>query len=538
MQSGAVSFLQRHGFNFSAQFLQGVPYLSVQEESQARINMAAEAKRQDMDLKPEDDHLVQHIRDSIAKWQAQPKDEQEDYLNIPNTAMTGFPRTVPRELNNYHKRLVHQIVQNEFPAMRTQGMGHFVQITDPTDGQQQSERSLEEERRERDLGRAVGFRWLLDGLIGKDLSNIPEDYLLAALPSTTKAMDGERPVQSLRESLNQKLKTRRKVLVGHNCTTDLLYLYKLVVGDLPGNLANFLKEIHDMFPAIIDTKFLANSHSEKLGRITLGEVEVDLQDETGMPDIVTPPEFDRYTNEAFYHEAGYDSYITAIVAIKMAAKLNKEGTARKKQQEEQEKKLAVAEARSPPEFGMPEGYMTTTESASSKDNNVFASSAASARHGNLSESLSRQSNPDTLPSASSALPSSSNIVAVKAIKPTSAESHPSSTETSVEKVRSAFSSATIYDSLDTARSRSSSAASSDPVDAKMPGDTPPQSPSLSLLGRVLGGQSEKPLTREDLDRMVVQGLLMPRWKEEKAFWDVYGNRLQCNGTQEGVMRIV
>lgn len=72
MQSGAVSFLQNHGFDFQQQFMYGVPYLSWQEEREVRENMAVEAKRQDMELKPNDQPLVTHIRDEIAKWQATP----------------------------------------------------------------------------------------------------------------------------------------------------------------------------------------------------------------------------------------------------------------------------------------------------------------------------------------------------------------------------------------------------------------------------------------------------------------------------------
>jgi len=41
-----------------------------------------------------------------------------------------------------------------------------------------------------------------------------------------------------------------------------------------------------------------------------------------------------------------------------------------------------------------------------------------------------------------------------------------------------------------------------------------------------------------MDKMVQEGKMMPRWDKEGAFWDVYGNKLQVNGTVEGVLKIV
>lgn len=73
MHSGAVSFLQRNGFDFATQMVEGTPYLSRQEEARARSNILAEAQREDMMLKPEDEPLITHVRRAIEGWQARPK---------------------------------------------------------------------------------------------------------------------------------------------------------------------------------------------------------------------------------------------------------------------------------------------------------------------------------------------------------------------------------------------------------------------------------------------------------------------------------
>ena len=548
MSSGAVSFLQKNGFDFGRQMVHGVPYLSIQEEEKARAKMTADSKRDDMVLKENDQILVTHIRDSIAKWQAQPKEEQEDYLNIPH----GQPAGIPNELNGYQRRLVHQVVQNEFSAMKTQGMGHFIQITNPTSEQQASKASLEAEYRDRDLARAIGFRWIIDGIMGRDLTNLPDDYLLPALPSTVSASEGEKPIKAFLGDLNSKLRSRRKVLVGHNCMTDIMFLHKMAIGDLPEKLEDFKDKIHDMFPAIIDTKFLSSCFSEKHGRLDLGSVAQELELEEGGPELYTSGEFDRYADGAWLHEAGYDSYITAIVAIRMASKLQRMGSSPKKDHDRQEQDVAKAAAVSSslPDFGVTDGYVTAAESMDDLSETASAGQARNPRPQTPQTPVTATRSPTSPPTSSSkpsrtrsfghsknndSIPptpfasnpptttpaSSSSVIAIRTrSKPPSPSPPPppmnsdnknEPTSTSSSPLRSAFTSRTIWDTLSA---------------SEMPGSRPssPEAEAADLESK--------------MDKMVVEGKMMPRWDKEGAFWDVYGNKLQVNGTVEGVLKIV
>lgn len=54
-----------------------------------------------------------------------------------------------------------------------------------------------------------------------------------------------------------RLRKHQPVLVGHNVFTDLVYFYRSFVGPLPETLEDFCAEIHDLFPRIVDTKYLA-----------------------------------------------------------------------------------------------------------------------------------------------------------------------------------------------------------------------------------------------------------------------------------------
>lgn len=499
MNSGAISFLQRNGFDFAKQMLHGVPYLSVQEEEKARAKMTADAKREDLEFKQDDQHLVGHVRTSIATWMSQPKEEQEEYLNIPNNNAT---HDLGDELNSYQRRLVHQIVQNEYPGLKTKGMGHFVSIENLNADKQVSMKQLEEEHRERDLARAIGFRWIVDGIIGKDISRLPEDYLLPAMSQTVDANDGEKPMKAFLSSLMQKLRERRKVLIGHNCMTDLLFLYKMTIGDLPETLNDFREKLHDLFPAIIDTKFLSSCYSEKHGRLALGEVYEDLNlDQSVLPQLYTSGEFDRYTSSAWLHEAGYDSYITAIVAIRMAAKLSRDGSSRKKDHDRQLQEVAAAAADHPPEFGVSDNYITPIQTKDEVKNDQP-----------LPHTQEKKD------SGQSPLSSLASTISNISSKLTGGSSSPQNTSTSSTKedsqvagVRSLFASTSIYDKL---------------ADSTMPGEKETADSTQNIQ-----------TAEETQSRLVNEGRLMPRWQEEGGFWDFYGNKLQVNGTQEGVLTL-
>lgn len=540
MNSGAVSFLQRNGFDFGKQMLYGVPYLSLQEETSARNKMTADAKRDDMILKPDDQVLVQHIRDSIAKWQSKPIDEQEEYLNIPHNSPEGISAT----LNAYQRRLVHQVIQNEFPAMKSQGMGHFIQITNPTSDQQASQAQLEQEQRERDLSRAIGFRWIIDGIIGRDLSKLPEDYLMPALSRTREESNMEASVKSLIEDLNDKLQARRKVLIGHNCMTDVMFLYRMTIGDLPPTVEEFKDRLHDLFPAIIDTKFIANCFSEKYGRLSLGEVERDLSTVENLPAIHTPGRFDRYAQTAFLHEAGYDSYITAKVAIQMSTMLHMSGSARKKDHDRQQQEIekAAANASSLPDFGVQDEYTTATECVDTPSESTATdpprtiagtiksfftvptqpqSPDQNTTEDNATARMRTDSINSHISGTSTTTNTASSVIAVKQNAPNPPNKRKKGSidwrdESAVAAVRSAFASTSIYDALDKS------------------GDAMP--------GEANSEENEQAVAQEDsqmkMDRMVKEGKMMPRWHEEGPFWEIYGNNLQVNGTQEGVLKMV
>jgi len=328
--TSAVDFLKRVGFDFSKPFNVGVPYLSRDEAKQARERHENRQKKDaiaDLHIKETDVEsiaLLQRIRDQVDAWLAEATGS--DYLNIgPVGSDIEIDGQAPAELTRYEKRLVHQLVRAEYPNLVTFSKRGFVQVVH-FDAEREARISA---GRKADLderiGRQKGFRWVMEALLGNNIGKL--DLTL----STTDPNTGDpvfADIHEYRAKFNRAhaiLRNRPRVLVGHNCFLDLVYLYKAFIGSLPGTVEEFTTEIHNRWPAIIDTKYMAThncgdinpaSSLEEIARqLAYPEVQLDVLDEL----------HSKYKDVEVFHEAGFDSYLTAQVAVRLSMKLEHEG---------------------------------------------------------------------------------------------------------------------------------------------------------------------------------------------------------------------
>ena len=196
----------------------------------------------------------------------------------------------------------------------------FVQITAFN---KEREDTVQEDRnryfREK-LNRQIGLRWIVEGMVGGDLSPID----VKGLESTVEGR-ADTVAQDFNK-LRDKLKTKRTILVGHNVFLDLVYFYKCFFGQLPDRVEEFQDLMHQLFPVIIDTKYLAthNVVNPGLSKSALEDLDNELS-KLPVPVIETHPDYDKYTNDTPAHEAGFDSFLTAKVLIRLSAKLEAAG---------------------------------------------------------------------------------------------------------------------------------------------------------------------------------------------------------------------
>lgn len=185
--------------------------------------------------------------------------EKDGYINIPNAAdadVAAGPDLSELTINNYQKRLVHQLVRTEYPDLVSMGRPTFVQIIRYD---KQREEGLQESKLRTLQGRLskqTGFRWIVEALVGGDISGL-DPWCFTSVINEPTGVDDEKIVTEYFDHMQAKLKSRRPVLAGHNLLVDLVYLYRTFIGELPDRVEEFQQAIHELFPLVVDTKYMA-----------------------------------------------------------------------------------------------------------------------------------------------------------------------------------------------------------------------------------------------------------------------------------------
>ncbi|KAL4871161.1 hypothetical protein BDV12DRAFT_184032 [Aspergillus spectabilis] len=330
-QSSAIEFLLEHKFNMDSLYRTGVQYISREEEAQAVARAVGRQTQTStltsMDVK-ETDHesleFLKSVRRLVDNWLAL-GDKRDDHLNIPPPSreinVRGL-KAMPSVLNRFQKRLVHQLVEVEYPGLVTVGRPAFVQIIEYDE---ERERSIKDQRVQRVQERAwkeTGFRWIAEALAGGDLTNLSRNYFPGIRANIAPREQGE-TLNDFVDNFKQRLKAHRPVLVGHNLFTDLVYFFRCFFGPLPQSVEDFQSMVYEHFPVLIDTKYLATHDCGSMNPTSsLQEINDSLL-QTPKPEMSIHPHFARYHIEKVDHEAGYDSLLTAQVFIRLSAQLGK-----------------------------------------------------------------------------------------------------------------------------------------------------------------------------------------------------------------------
>ncbi|KAF2993422.1 hypothetical protein E8E13_000004 [Curvularia kusanoi] len=316
-QSGACQFLLGCNFDLGAPFARGVQYLSREEAVRAKRLADARLDKkntiEDLQLKDTDtDSLdfVRRAREALTAWQ------KSTATSLEITSCTGLSKkSVVNTISRFEKRLVHQLVRAEFPDAVAIGRQDCIRII-PFDPVREADNTQRLKNRVREqIARQTGFRWIFEALVGGEIN--PDLLYVMGLHDR----DDQRPrFDRALESLTRK----SPVLVGHNMFTDIVYLYRTFVGPLPDTLAEFNASLHELFPKIIDTKYLATHDEGDLNaNPDLETIARGLQKQP-LPDISTHEHHDKYNDLEAFHEAGYDSLLTATIMLRLAAKLGHE----------------------------------------------------------------------------------------------------------------------------------------------------------------------------------------------------------------------
>lgn len=330
-QSGAVEFLLKNAFNFNVSFEDGVPYLSREEERVAKekfIARGAKGRFEDMEILDSDNltrDFLNKVRGEIDEWEGANREGIEimsrtkHWKEMQDAEMGG-------DLTSFDRRLIHQIVRNEYPTLVSIGRRQSILIKPLDEERELQIRKNQYKRLKEKIYAHIGFRWIVEALSQGSLANIDLMWFTRD-PESGQAKYYEPYAYEARfHRVVDKLKRKSPVLIGHNCFTDLIYLYAAFIGPLPATVGEFRVRCHDLFPVVVDTKYLFTHNCGNLNPMSsLDGIEENLRVQQ-TPKIETHEDHGKYVGEEMYHEAGYDSYLTARVAILLSAKLEAKGT--------------------------------------------------------------------------------------------------------------------------------------------------------------------------------------------------------------------
>ncbi len=202
-----------------------------------------------------------------------------------------------------------QLLETNFPgrfvAFRT-GEGSFLQIVE-NDEDQREMWSLKIADRQAACNKQNGFCWIIEALLGNDFADaITAECQKNVGGANAKIHFTTDDLAADLKAMEQRLKQRRPVLVGHNQFMDLCFLYSTFFCPLPESMDEFKENIQLLFPRMVDTKYMLTrgthsmSSEDNLERLFAAAAAQPL------PKMACDAVFG-YNSRSQAHQAGFDS---------------------------------------------------------------------------------------------------------------------------------------------------------------------------------------------------------------------------------------
>ncbi|XP_025093055.1 pre-piRNA 3'-exonuclease trimmer-like isoform X2 [Pomacea canaliculata] len=283
-QASSIQFLCQFNFDFNKFAYEGVPFLNEDQERELCQCISSGVLFSGLH-RPLDESFIQSLCSMVATW----------YVSS-SVGQTFTLHQQPSDGKLWNDFIIQTEIRKRFPEVWT-SIDPFKNIA--------IERITPERRKELEMKR-----------------------------ESDKERDQERLKQSLLgfTRVFRVMREYQKPLVGHNMLMDLLFLFDKFIHPLPIKYCSFKKQLHEIFPKIFDTKHMAFKTRKVLERILRRDINgpVSLMQlchilESGrvtnsvmhMPKISFAKGFDRYLSKDAPHEAGFDSYQSGIIFLRL-----------------------------------------------------------------------------------------------------------------------------------------------------------------------------------------------------------------------------
>ncbi|KAI1769250.1 CAF1-domain-containing protein [Hypoxylon sp. FL1150] len=321
----SYSFLRRHGFNFSKAVDNGVYYLNRKEQKIAEEFCSFKGPKHEhidpLSLDQESQQWYSDTSKQIGEYvnkcaQVSTKERYEPSLE------TIIQNPYGRDINGLQTRLIHQIIHEEYPTCNAKRIpsGHMAgsfSVTVMT-------RAFTTQTKNRILAnvnetkRLSGLQILFEALSGGSFAEKVDQQWVC---HSDRASVGNDTWNEFNRKFNfhqceANLKKNRPIIIGHNAFQDLAFIYQTFFEPLPPKVDDFLTSIHQLFPCIIDTKFMHTRRKHMMDQDRSLKYLDDyfanhkfppIRHLSNLGDITTGP-----------HDAAYDSVMTANVFLRGA----------------------------------------------------------------------------------------------------------------------------------------------------------------------------------------------------------------------------
>ncbi|KAF5306180.1 hypothetical protein FQR65_LT07456 [Abscondita terminalis] len=271
-QASSLVFLKAHDFDFNKFISEGITYLNRTQECEIRRSLE-KSLIYNSDFSTEQDAVLQKYVKTIYKWIDNAKND--DVLPLTDYHL------IKNDLE--FKYFLHRQLRNQFKNVWTYDNGDSFTI---------KKLSLD------------AYEILRKG-------ESLEKELLTELLGFTQVF--------------RCIQASQKPIIGHNLLLDLILITHNLDNPLPNSYSSFKKTIHDIFPEIFDTKCLSFDISKfiveenRCRNSSLEDLYNYFKDGKGRHLVPNSPLIEPQNNSLrHFHSAGWDSFCTGYVFIRMA----------------------------------------------------------------------------------------------------------------------------------------------------------------------------------------------------------------------------
>ncbi|NXG47885.1 PNDC1 ribonuclease, partial [Psilopogon haemacephalus] len=260
--ASSIQFLSHYGFDYNKFLKDGIPYMNEVQENILSQHLSASSWKHSSSL---DRDVLKKAIDEVTCWIAAAEEEETMIL---------------QDLSGYQIFEVQLVLRRALQNVWTQPLG----------GKKIMVKKVSPQRRQL--------------LVNSRYDYCQKELILLSARGFT--------------NLFRMLVRAKKPLVGHNMFMDLMHLHDKFYKPLPESYEEFKRNIHNLFPVLIDTKTVTKSIWKKclFPRVSnlletymiLCSSNVNLKDPT-CPVIALASDCSRYAEKKIPHEAGYDAFL-------------------------------------------------------------------------------------------------------------------------------------------------------------------------------------------------------------------------------------